>query len=530
MSKKYNINHVKENFETYDYTLVSNEYINAHSKLESICPNGHKYDVSFTKWLSGSRCLCENNKVKLDIDYIRSEFEERGFVLLSEEYKNNMKLDYVCPNGHKHAIRWDHFKSGHGCPYCKGRPIITIDFVKEEFSVENYILLSNTYKNGFQKLDYICPNGHKHNITRNNWITGYRCPECAHNLKKTLISIKADFENNGYKLITEDYINNRQKLHCVCPNGHDYHVSWSNWHQYNSKCPKCKEWGTSSQEISLITFVKDLYPNIIEHDRSLILPYELDIVIPDKKIAIEYCGLYWHSELAGKDKNYHLNKLTACENKGYRLITIFEDELLANKNIVFSRLKNILNISQSKIVYGRNCTIREITMSAASDFCNFNHIQGYGSGAAIRLGAFCNGELLSVMTFGRPSIAKGRKNNSDFVWELHRFCSKLDYRVLGIASKLLKYFRINYEWNEIYSYADRRWSCGNVYDKIGFEFAGSLRPNYWYIKGQKRIHRFGLRKQKDESRHKTEWEIRQSQGWNRIWDCGNLKYVMKKHC
>jgi hypothetical protein len=128
------------------------------------------------------------------------------------------------------------------------------------------------------------------------------------------------------------------------------------------------------------------------------------------------------------------------------------------------------------------------------------------------------------MTFSRPSIAKGARNYKDNTWELSRFCSKINYHVVGIASKLLKYFERNYDWNEIFSYADRRWSSGDLYGKIGFDFIGKTQVNYWYIAKQKRIHRFALRKQRDDLVNKTEWEIRKFQGWNRIWDCGNLKY------
>ncbi|MFW6130771.1 MAG: hypothetical protein ACOC56_06250, partial [Atribacterota bacterium] len=53
---------------------------------------------------------------------------------------------------------------------------------------------------------------------------------------------------------------------------------------------------------------------------------ELDIYLPDFNIAIEYNGLYWHSELNGKDRNYHLNKTNICENENIQLIHIFEDE------------------------------------------------------------------------------------------------------------------------------------------------------------------------------------------------------------
>ena len=47
---------------------------------------------------------------------------------------------------------------------------------------------------------------------------------------------------------------------------------------------------------------------VASNTTSIISPQELDIYIPELKIAIEYCGLYWHSE-AHKPNNYHLDKL-----------------------------------------------------------------------------------------------------------------------------------------------------------------------------------------------------------------------------
>lgn len=68
-----------------------------------------------------------------------------------------------------------------------------------------------------------------------------------------------------------------------------------------------------------------------------------------------------------------------------------------------------------------------------------------------------------------------------------------------------------------------------MYSTIGFSYCGKTKPNYWYFKNNKdRIHRFALRKSSTDSEHITEWELRKTQGWNRIWDCGNLKYKLEK--
>ena len=67
--------------------------------------------------------------------------------------------------------------------------------------------------------------------------------------------------------------------------------------------------GTSFYEKEIINFIKSIYDGeIIENNRHIISPMELDIYIPQKNLAIEFNGLYWHSELF-RDKNYHFDKI-----------------------------------------------------------------------------------------------------------------------------------------------------------------------------------------------------------------------------
>jgi hypothetical protein len=524
---------INKEFELEGYTLLTTEYENQKQRLEYICPNGHKRYTTWKNWKRGRRCLaCKNQEGKPTINLIKEIFEEEGYTLLSTDYINNkQRLDYICPKGHIHNVSWVEWNiNGSRCPYCNGRPVITLDYVKDCMSREGYTLLSKEYKNNKQDLEFVCPNGHTHTTNWAKWNSHkYRCPYCYGNVKKKIGDIKSQFEVEGYTLVSNEYDNCNTKLKLLCPNDHIYEVTWDNWNHSGSRCPRCGLHGSSKEEISIYNFIKEhINEEILIGNYSIIKPKELDIVIPDKKIAIEYCGLYWHSELMGKDRNYHLNKLKLCNEKDYKLITIFGDELKHTQNIVLSRLKNILNIRSSiTTIFARKCIIKEISISDTRTFCEENHLQGY-TGSSIKLGAYHRDELVSVMTFSKPSLSKGQKGDNEGFWELSRFCSKIDYIIIGIASKLLTYFKNNYKWRQIFSYADRRWSDGNLYRNIGFSEAGVTKSNYWYIRGNcdKRHHRFALRKKPDEPKDITEWELRKAQGWNRIWDCGNLKYVM----
>ena len=318
----------------------------------------------------------------------------------------------------------------------------------------------------------------------------------------------------------------------ICNNGHIQEKRLDSFRCGSYGCYECSK-SVSSGEAELGNFIELLGLDIIRSDRSIIAPLELDIVIPSKKIAIEFCGLYWHSELNGKSRNYHLNKLKKCNESGYRLITIFEDEWVVKQDIVKMRLSNILWQSDD-VVYARKCHIAEISPEDARWFVNKYHIQGY-TGSSVKLGAYYDNRLVAVMTFSKPSISKGRKDqSSEGVFELSRFCSST--RVIGIAGKLLKYFQNKYEVKSIYSFADRRWSHGNLYAVLGFKLMSYTKPNYFYFKdNKKRYHRFNFRKSELSKKldifdaDKTEVQNMVINGWNRIFDCGNILYEKKYH-
>lgn len=527
-NKKLSIEHVILDFNLEGYIFVGGDYINNTSILIIKCSKGHEFETSRGRWTTGNRCpTCYYNRI--NIDTIKESFELDGYKLLSKEYIDaHTKLNYICTNGHEHKISWAAWQQGERCFYCRNENArLSLNEIKDLFISENYKFIEDSYSN--YKLKYVCDKEHIGETTIGNWKSGNRCAICYGNAKLEFDYVKTKIESENYIVVTDKYVNNRDKLHLICPKGHDYYASWFDWNSNKVRCYKCKDRGTSLQEQELIDNLKLLNLEMEIHDRYIINPYELDIIFPNEKIAIEYCGLYWHSELSGKDKKYHLNKLEKCIEKGYKLITIFEDEFVNKKEIVFSKLNHILSKNNNiSVIYARKCIIKPIPTIDAFNFCTLNHIQGY-TGSSIKIGAYFDDQLVAVMTFSKPSISKGQHNRKKDVWELSRFCTSMNIRVIGIASKLLSFFKNNYDWSIIFSYADRRWSIGNLYATIGFDFKKFTPPNYWYmIYGNiERKHRFLFRKTKDDDQYITEWENRKSQGLNRIWDCGNILYVMK---
>lgn len=299
-------------------------------------------------------------------------------------------------------------------------------------------------------------------------------------------------------------------------------------------CTNCNNIGhyhKSGFEIQLCDFINNNFiNNIIFGDRKTINPLELDIYLPDLKLAFEFNGLYWHNELY-KENNYHLNKTELCEKQGIHLIHIWEDDWIYKQDIVKSMILNKIGKTPNKI-FGRKTEIKEVTDSKlVRGFLDKNHLQGF-VGGKVKLGLFFDNDLVSLMTFGKRRVAMGNKSTNENEYELLRFCNKLNTNVIGGASKLFKYFINNYNPNEITTYADRSHSNGKLYETLGFKSQGKTQPNYHYIIGGVRKYRFNFRKdvlvKEGFDPNKTEHEIMIDRKIYRIYDSGNLKYSFKK--
>ncbi len=283
---------------------------------------------------------------------------------------------------------------------------------------------------------------------------------------------------------------------------------------------------------------KDLNLNILKNDKKLFNGTEIDIVIPEKNICIEFNGNLYHSENYGnKHKDFHLNKTINCFNKKYKLIHIFEDEWFLKNKIVKEKLKNILNTTKKQSIYARKCIIKEINSKEKNIFLNNNHIQGEDN-SEIKLGAFFNNKLVSVITLSENrNMNSGKKDKN---YEIKRFASDIEFNVVGIFSKFITFIKNNYDIENLFTFLDLRWNfskTNNVYYKNGFKLTKILKPDYTYynskISRYKRFHKFGFGKQSIKRKYpeiyddnKTEWEMMQELGYDRIWDCGKYKYEL----
>lgn len=201
---------------------------------------------------------------------------------------------------------------------------------------------------------------------------GGTSPACNQETKdKISESVSNLWTNDEYSINFREgwYKTTLAKYQQINPNISDYDGV-----KFTYKCPKCGEityfglqflcrrlkWninlcsncipkaGISNLEKNMVNYIKEIYSGkIIENDKNVIKPKELDIVLPELKLAFEFDGKYWHMDsrifdetdynsVKGKTAKevweYDNQKIKLCEDVGYKLIRIKEIDWV-NDNI-----------------------------------------------------------------------------------------------------------------------------------------------------------------------------------------------------
>jgi len=351
--------------------------------------------------------------------------------------------------------------------------------------------------------------------------------ECQDKIKQTNIErYGVECENQKHMLSIMSFLNDKKwmynehitKQKSLTQIAYDLKIAPSTAVTYLKKHNiKAHYYSYSFAEKEINEFIKGIESNILTNTKTIIPPKEIDIYLPNKKIAIEYNGLYWHSELF-KEKSYHIDKTLLCHEQDIQLIHIFEHEWTFKTNIVKSRLKSMLG--KNTKIFARKCNIKEISYKESKLFLNRTHLQG-NSVSKIRIGLFYNDNLVLVMTFGTPRF------KSDYEYELLRFSSELNTNVIGGASKLFIYFLKKYMPTSIISYCDLQYGTGTIYEKLNFKKIRTSPPNFIYVKNSIIKSRYQAQKHKQHmflddfnpllSAHKNML----NNNWLRVYDCGN---------
>lgn len=297
----------------------------------------------------------------------------------------------------------------------------------------------------------------------------------------------------------------------------------------------------SLMEETVIAFIRNLRPDceIIHNDRKVLEGKELDIYLPEYKFAIECNPTVSHNSSVGDPWtgtaapiHYHKRKTNKCEEKGIFLMHLFGYDWTQHEDIMKSMISNTLGCSSR--IYARKCNIIRVDSETAKIFLQNNHRQGFAS-TKIYLGLMYEGELVSIMTFGkmRSTIGIDSTDLSD-CWELVRFCNKLNTSVIGGASKLFRYFIREYNPKQVRSFSDRAHTKGSLYKTLGFTELRRSDANYVWVNvvDDKAYHRINAQKHnikkflKDDTidLNKSEREIMESHGYVRVFDSGTITW------
>jgi hypothetical protein len=280
----------------------------------------------------------------------------------------------------------------------------------------------------------------------------------------------------------------------------------------------------SAEQKSLTEFLQKNNITTLSNQRILPGRKEIDILIPDHKLAIEYCGLYWHCDIHPRiTKTTHQQKYEECKKLGYTLITIFQDEWIDKQEIVKEKLLFLCKKRELFLsLNARDLMIESITSKTKNKFINENHIQSSDKGN-VMYGLYTKGGML-------VAVLSGKIKQETF--EITRYAVKKYVNVRGGFSKLVNHLSKKLQISKIITFADLRWGSGELYNKTGFIQDKVLPPTFYYYDNRsKRLHRSNFMKHKIQHLVKqkeiTEFEMCRQLNLLRIWDCGKIKFAKK---
>lgn len=477
-------------------------------------------------------------------DYGRNDLDPSGVSAGSKK-----RMWWICDEGHSWQVAvHDKVHYNIVCPYCSNKKVLvgfndlatTYPEYAQKVSSQSTVQPTEVTFGSKRKLVWECEDGHMFEASPEKVIgAGRWCPYCSGNKVSNLNSLAAkrprvaaefDEERNGKTAHEVSYASNKKHWWCCRQCGLFWEARVLNRTINHTGCPQCAA-RFSTQEKELYDFVEGILPagSVIRCNvRSVIPPKELDIYIPGKNIAIEFNGLYWHSEAAGKDRSYHYEKWLACKNKGIQLITIWADQWVNTPGVVKNMLTAKLGLCTGSLG-ARTTTVDEnLSTAVVRRFMDSYHIQGFAS-STYHVGLRDrDGELVAVSSW---------RKNKDKLY-LDRYATSR--HVVGGLGKLLKRgigFALERDCSEIITFADHEVSDGGLYETLGFDCAGMIPPEYKYVSPldgyATRHHKFGfrLRRFRQDPRLEfregyTERQLAELNGLSRIYDCGKTRYVM----
>lgn len=366
------------------------------------------------------------------------------------------------------------------------------------------------------------------------------CPSCSHaaagEIRRSSFSdfvMKAlEVHGDRYEYDESSYVDSKTKTNIICKK-HGVFQQSPNGHLGGHGCRSC---AGSNGENEVADYLGSLGVELIRWDRSVLSGFELDFLMPNEKVAIEYNGLRYHSSWVEETRGRHWvlthqkDKQLTCAANGIRLVHYYEDEWWDKKDIVKKQIALLLGKYSGPKVPARRTDLREVSWQHAAEFLSTHHLQGCGT-VGKPMGLFYAERLVSVMVFSRVVSHRGEKVDPR-IWELSRFAS--DGQVIGGASKLLTGFlRAHPGVQRIVSYSDNRWSTGGIYKTLGFAKTADVPPDYYYVKDAQRHHKSSFRRSLLAKKFPDQFDPTLSErenchnlGFYQLFNCGLTKWSL----
>jgi len=402
------------------------------------------------------------------------------------------------------------------------------------------------YINTRTPVEIVCPKHGSFWQRPTNHMSGKGCPQCKNEgtsnrcrkTKKQFVEDAKKVWGDVFDYSETVYLDSHTQVEITCKNHGGFFQSPTNHLQGQVGCSKCNHMKSAPEEA--IAAYLERFTTVVRRDRSVIGPKEIDIYLPEHNLALEYCGMYWHShadrEDERKNKRKHAEKHRLCEEKGVRLITLYETEWLERPETVKRMLRNAVGATRGKLM-ARKCVLGEPSPQEARAFYERYHPQG-GTGSGKHYGLYYKDKLVACMrfTFGGNDRGHGAKERQ---WTLSRYATRLP--VAGAASRLFKAFVKEQQPPEVKSFSDNRWFGGGMYAQLGFVLEDTVpsdyqvwspklglrpKPHYQRRLLQKRLEEHGVEEQFDPAKDsRTEAEMTYLMGARRIYDCGKKRWL-----
>lgn len=493
----------------YDYSKVV--YKNSKTPVTIICPTHGEFQKEPHSHIS-SKIGCPKCSGR-EVSDLKSFIEKANIVhggvydYSKAIYKNNKtKLTIICPT-HGEVDQYPNLHlQGAGCKKCadentglKNRHTLEsfaekareVHGQRYDYSKVKYVGMRET------KVTIICKQHGEFSQYPQSHISGQGCPKCgderaslAKSTTREEFTERANAIHGGkYKYASlPERFTRRDSIIVTCPK-HGAYIQLVDVHLNGCGCPKCVH-KVSKPEIELFEFVSSICPDAYQSDRTIIKPKELDIVIPSKSLAIEYNGIYYHSDrVEGRQDNAHKIKTDLCAERGVRLIHLWEDDWLNKTEVVKKTLRHILGATLIKIG-ARKCEVRKTSVSSVTEFLNANHLQGaVKRGVAYMLES--EGEMVATMVFSSVASVRGSLASEED-YELVRYATVGN--VTGGPAKLFSAFlKDTPKCKTVISYSDNDWFDGGMYEQLGFTLNSHIKPDYKVVDGGIRKHKSGYR-------------------------------------